>query len=259
MLITACAASSCSPVASNEPSRKSAFAPMSDALARAASRAFSAMSSPTSRASVAPATHRPGPPRPQPTSTSVCPGCSMSSRTNRSSSETVVKLCGSMAAGYSSPRTSVQIRASTRDGGPAYACWNRACQSCSTGWDRRFIGSPGVLGSVETATPATIVVRSAAHGQCRRSGRRRRARCGAVARTAARGTASPELRGYFTKPPYTELEDVTDDLTFMGNGAHGGIVTTADELPRDHERHRVGPAPAARAPRRDEGAQPRVK
>jgi D-alanyl-D-alanine carboxypeptidase len=43
-------------------------------------------------------------------------------------------------------------------------------------------------------------------------------------------TASPELRGYLTKPPYTEFEDVTDDLAFMGNGAHAGIVTTADEL-----------------------------
>jgi D-alanyl-D-alanine carboxypeptidase len=43
-------------------------------------------------------------------------------------------------------------------------------------------------------------------------------------------TASPELRGYVTLPPYTELEDVTDDLGFMGNGAHGGIVTTAGEL-----------------------------
>ena len=43
-------------------------------------------------------------------------------------------------------------------------------------------------------------------------------------------TASPELRGYGTSAEDGSLVDVTDDLLAFGNGANGGIVSTADEL-----------------------------
>jgi D-alanyl-D-alanine carboxypeptidase len=43
-------------------------------------------------------------------------------------------------------------------------------------------------------------------------------------------TASPELRGYGTSETDSSLVDVTDDLTWFGNGGNGGIISTADEL-----------------------------
>ena len=43
-------------------------------------------------------------------------------------------------------------------------------------------------------------------------------------------TASPELRGYGTNETDSSLVDVTDDLTWFGNGGNGGIISTADEL-----------------------------
>ena len=43
-------------------------------------------------------------------------------------------------------------------------------------------------------------------------------------------TASPELRGYGTSTEDGSLVDVTDDLLAFGNGANGGIISTADEL-----------------------------
>jgi D-alanyl-D-alanine carboxypeptidase len=41
---------------------------------------------------------------------------------------------------------------------------------------------------------------------------------------------SPELRGYGTSTADGSLVDVTDDLTWFGNGGNGGIISTADEL-----------------------------
>ena len=43
-------------------------------------------------------------------------------------------------------------------------------------------------------------------------------------------TASPDLRGYGTSTEDESLVDVTDDLSLFGNGANGGIISTADEL-----------------------------
>jgi D-alanyl-D-alanine carboxypeptidase len=43
-------------------------------------------------------------------------------------------------------------------------------------------------------------------------------------------TASPDLRGYGTSETDSSLVDVTDDLTWFGNGGNGGIISTADEL-----------------------------
>jgi len=44
-------------------------------------------------------------------------------------------------------------------------------------------------------------------------------------------TASPELRGYGTTSTEDgSLVDVTDDLLAFGNGANGGVISTADEL-----------------------------
>lgn len=43
-------------------------------------------------------------------------------------------------------------------------------------------------------------------------------------------TASPELRGYGTSTADGSLVDVTDDLTWFGNGGNGGIISTPDEL-----------------------------
>ena len=43
-------------------------------------------------------------------------------------------------------------------------------------------------------------------------------------------TASPELRGYGTSATDSSLVDLTDDLTWFGNGGNGGIISTADEL-----------------------------
>ena len=43
-------------------------------------------------------------------------------------------------------------------------------------------------------------------------------------------TASPELRGYGTSATDSSLADLTDDLTWFGNGGNGGIISTADEL-----------------------------
>jgi D-alanyl-D-alanine carboxypeptidase len=43
-------------------------------------------------------------------------------------------------------------------------------------------------------------------------------------------TESPELRGYGTSTEDGSLVDVTDDLSLFGNGANGGIISTADEL-----------------------------
>ena len=42
-------------------------------------------------------------------------------------------------------------------------------------------------------------------------------------------TKSPELRGYVTSTDGSRV-DVTDDLTFFGNGGNGGVISTADEL-----------------------------
>jgi len=42
-------------------------------------------------------------------------------------------------------------------------------------------------------------------------------------------TMSPELRGYVTSTDGS-MVDVTDDLTFFGNGGNGGVISTADEL-----------------------------
>jgi D-alanyl-D-alanine carboxypeptidase len=42
-------------------------------------------------------------------------------------------------------------------------------------------------------------------------------------------TKSPELRGYVTSTDGS-LVDITDDLTFFGNGGNGGVISTADEL-----------------------------
>jgi D-alanyl-D-alanine carboxypeptidase len=42
--------------------------------------------------------------------------------------------------------------------------------------------------------------------------------------------ASPEFRGYGTDIDDGSLVDITDELTFIGNGASGGIISTADEL-----------------------------
>ncbi len=42
--------------------------------------------------------------------------------------------------------------------------------------------------------------------------------------------ASPELRGYGTSTEDGSLVDVTDDLSFFGNGANGGILSTPGEL-----------------------------
>jgi D-alanyl-D-alanine carboxypeptidase len=41
---------------------------------------------------------------------------------------------------------------------------------------------------------------------------------------------SPELRGYGTSTTDGSLVDITDDLTFFGNGGNGGVISTADEL-----------------------------
>jgi D-alanyl-D-alanine carboxypeptidase len=43
-------------------------------------------------------------------------------------------------------------------------------------------------------------------------------------------TAAPELRGYGTSTVDGSLVDVTDDLSLFGNGANGGVISTADEL-----------------------------
>lgn len=43
-------------------------------------------------------------------------------------------------------------------------------------------------------------------------------------------TASPEFRGYGTGREDGALVDVTDDLSLFGNGANGGVISTADEL-----------------------------
>jgi D-alanyl-D-alanine carboxypeptidase len=43
-------------------------------------------------------------------------------------------------------------------------------------------------------------------------------------------TASPELRGYGTSATDGSLVDLTDDLTWFGNGGNGGIISSADEL-----------------------------
>jgi CubicO group peptidase (beta-lactamase class C family) len=43
-------------------------------------------------------------------------------------------------------------------------------------------------------------------------------------------TASPEFRGYGTSAEDGSLVDVTDDLLSFGNGANGGVISTADEL-----------------------------
>lgn len=42
--------------------------------------------------------------------------------------------------------------------------------------------------------------------------------------------ASPELRGYGTSAGDGSLVDLTDDLTWFGNGGNGGIISTPDEL-----------------------------
>jgi D-alanyl-D-alanine carboxypeptidase len=43
-------------------------------------------------------------------------------------------------------------------------------------------------------------------------------------------TASPEFRGYGTSATDGSLVDLTDDLTWFGNGGNGGIIATADDL-----------------------------
>ena len=42
--------------------------------------------------------------------------------------------------------------------------------------------------------------------------------------------ASPELRGYGTNATDGSFVDVTDDLSWFGNGGNGGIIATADDL-----------------------------
>ncbi|MGF1665267.1 MAG: serine hydrolase domain-containing protein [Acidimicrobiia bacterium] len=42
--------------------------------------------------------------------------------------------------------------------------------------------------------------------------------------------ASPEFRGYGTNVDDGSLVDITDDLALAGNGASGGVISTADEL-----------------------------
>ena len=42
--------------------------------------------------------------------------------------------------------------------------------------------------------------------------------------------ASPELRGFGTDVDDGSLVDVTDELTFFGNGANGGVISTADDV-----------------------------
>lgn len=42
--------------------------------------------------------------------------------------------------------------------------------------------------------------------------------------------ASPEFRGYGTDIDDGSIVDITDELTFIGNGASGGMISTADEL-----------------------------
>lgn len=42
--------------------------------------------------------------------------------------------------------------------------------------------------------------------------------------------SSPELRGHDLPQDGSAPVDVTDDLTFFGNGANGGVLTTPDEL-----------------------------
>jgi D-alanyl-D-alanine carboxypeptidase len=41
---------------------------------------------------------------------------------------------------------------------------------------------------------------------------------------------SPEFRGYGTDIDDGSLVDITDELTLFGNGANGGVISTADEL-----------------------------
>jgi hypothetical protein len=86
---------------------------------------------PMRSAPVANATHRPGPPRPQPRSAIVSLSATRTSAAIRSSSLTLTALNGSNPAGYSSPNTSRQTRSATADGLPAYACSNSAFQSRS--------------------------------------------------------------------------------------------------------------------------------
>lgn len=43
-------------------------------------------------------------------------------------------------------------------------------------------------------------------------------------------TSTPEFHGYGTAMADGSLVDLTDDLTFFGNGASGGMISTADEL-----------------------------
>ena len=42
--------------------------------------------------------------------------------------------------------------------------------------------------------------------------------------------APPEFRGYGTSVDDGSLVDITDDLSVFGNGASGGVISTADEL-----------------------------
>ena len=42
--------------------------------------------------------------------------------------------------------------------------------------------------------------------------------------------AAPEFRGYVTDLDDGSLVDATDDLSLFGNGASGGVISTADEL-----------------------------
>jgi D-alanyl-D-alanine carboxypeptidase len=42
--------------------------------------------------------------------------------------------------------------------------------------------------------------------------------------------AAPEFRGYGTDTDDGSLVDLTDDLSLFGNGANGGVISTADEL-----------------------------
>lgn len=41
---------------------------------------------------------------------------------------------------------------------------------------------------------------------------------------------SPDMRSYSAETPDGTLDDLTDDLLALGNGASGGVISTADEL-----------------------------
>jgi Beta-lactamase len=65
---------------------------------------------------------------------------------------------------------------------------------------------------------------------------------------------APEMREYEMSPTDGSLVDVTDDLTWVGNGGSGGTISTGDELlqifmgPRDRRSSRWSCSPCCSAP-----------